>query len=114
MKVQLQPGCLRLRLGMAEFEALQGGRAIDLTLRFQAGAAWSIRIEAGTTFAMHVVDGVVCCRFPSAALDELASRLPSRQGLTCTSVGMGEQITVLLDVDVHDRAGKAARSSTKP
>ncbi|GHA73031.1 hypothetical protein [Cognatilysobacter bugurensis] len=121
MKVQLQPGRLRLRIDEAELATLLGGESIRLTLVHGPGIHWTYTLALAA--ALDAVDlaapapARVSIRLPHGAVQAYAATLPRRDALTFEigREGQGGDALTRIDfeVDVRDsiRTRGAARSS---
>lgn len=115
MKLQFDRQQLRVRIDEDELAALLGGGEVSIATH--AGEAFALRC----TLQLHAheaarLDGPATqchLHLPEAAVRDLASRLPTRDGLQFSIPGHGptEPLRLLFDVDVRDSARrlKAAR-----
>lgn len=103
MKLQFSEGSMRIRLQPADFEALRAGQPRSLRLPL-AGSVVEIVLRAAGDFAMVGDEGATRIDLPHASLDDLAARLPSREGLRWDTVVAGRACSIVLEVDL--RAGR--------
>lgn len=120
MKVQLQEQTMRLRLDEAELAQLLAGETVENLTRFGGNGGW------GTALSLHggeqavLLDGGTDCRLvlPRASVEDLAARLPCRDGLAfALYLDDGTTLQLQCDVDVRDsvrQRGVTRRSSASP
>ena len=115
MKLQFDRQQLRVRIDEDELAALLGGGEVSMAT--QAGEAFLLRctlqLQAHETVRFEGPATQCHLRLPEAAERDLASRLPTRDGLQFSVPGheQAEPLRLLFDVDVRDSARrlKAAR-----
>lgn len=120
MKVQLQPGRLRLRVDESELESLLGGESIRLTLVHGPAIHWTYTVALASA-----LDGIdlaapaparVSIRLPHGAVQAYAATLPRRDALSFALMPSGQGTDALtrvdFEVDVRDsiRTRGAART----
>lgn len=122
MKVQLQPGRLRLRVDEAELAALLGGESIRLTIVRGPSIHWTYTVSLAA--ALDGIDLVapaparVSIRLPHGAVQAYAATLPRRDALTFEIGRDGQGADALervdFEVDVRDsiRTRGAVRTGT--
>lgn len=98
MRIQLQEQSLRLRVDEDEFKALLEGSVIDATTAVGRAFRLSFKVVPGDVAAIEGTTAACTITLPRHDIAALASRLPSRDGLSFDIDGLA----VLLDVDVRD------------
>ncbi|GAB1596387.1 hypothetical protein [Lysobacter claricitrinus] len=106
MKVQFDGDEVRVRLTRAEFDSLRDGARLRVRLDWPRGA-WSLAVAVADAFALNGEGGDVDVVLPRADLDDLASRLPARDGLHYMVDRPDGALALRIEVDLHD--GRARR-----
>ncbi|HIE5355212.1 TPA: hypothetical protein ACXNP2_003924 [Stenotrophomonas maltophilia] len=115
MKVQLQRQSMRLRVDEEELAALLAGDSLENLTRFGGTGGW------GTALSLHggdqavLLDGGTVCRLvlPRDAVQGLAARLPSRDGLEF-SIALDDDSSLQLQFDVDVRDSMRQRGHQRP
>jgi hypothetical protein len=120
MKVQLQPGLLRLRVDEAELAALLDGELVTLALTHAASVQWTFALSLDAAIEDIVLDAPaparVAIRLPRERVQTYATTLPRRDALSFDPTGRGQGTDALtcidFEVDVRDsiRTRGAGRS----
>ena len=98
MRIQLQEQSLRLRVDEDEFKALLEGTVIDAITAVGRVFRLAFRLAPGDVAAIDGTASACTITLPRQDIAALASRLPSRDGLSFDIDGLA----VLFDVDVRD------------
>ncbi|HEY4144492.1 hypothetical protein [Pinirhizobacter sp.] len=98
MRIQLQEQSLRLRVDEDEFKALLDGTVLDAPTELGRAFRLNFRLVVGEAAAIEGTAAACTICLPRKNIAELASRLPSRDGLSFDIDGLA----VLFDVDVRD------------
>ena len=98
MRIQLQEQSLRLRVDEDEFKALLEGSVIDATTEVGRAFRLSFKLVPGDVATIEGTATACTITLPRQDIAALASRLPSRDGLSFDIDGLA----VLFDVDVRD------------
>ena len=101
MKVQFDDRCIRVRLGKAEFAALREGARLDVRAGWPGGA-WSFALGAGAMLGISGEGGDFSVVVPRADLEDLAARLPARDGLRYRVERPEGALELTVEVDLHD------------
>lgn len=101
MKVQFSPGRMRIRIGRAEFDTLRSAGRLSLAFPVSPGP-WRVEVTAGPVWTLTQVGSCVVVEVPADALDALAARLPSRDGIAGRLDLLGDPVDVALEVDIRD------------
>lgn len=120
MKVQLQPGRLRLRVDEAELAALLDGGSIRLTLAHGPSLHWTYTVSLAA--ALDGIDLVapaparVSIRLPHAAVQAYAATLPRRDALSfeLPDAGQGADALTKVDFEVDVRDSIRTRGAVRP
>ncbi|WP_250633387.1 hypothetical protein [Pinirhizobacter soli] len=98
MRIQLQEQSLRLRVDEDEFKALLEGSVLDAATAVGRAFRLAFRLAPGDVAAIDGTATACTITLPRQDIAALASRLPSRDGLSFDIDGLA----VLFDVDVRD------------
>ncbi|MFZ5656274.1 MAG: hypothetical protein ACOY37_04325 [Pseudomonadota bacterium] len=98
MKVQFTPASMRIRVDQAEFGRLRAGTALVLGMP----GAWRVEVAIGEPIAMRQDGNRLAVALPAAALEELAARLPSRDGIAARVEVAGHALDLAFEVDMRD------------
>lgn len=101
MKLQFEPGRVRVRASGAEFRALVAGQTLACRLDWP-GAAWHFSLRAAEAFALTATPKGVELALPHADLDGLAARLPARDGLHYRLAADHAPLDLDFEIDLHD------------
>lgn len=105
MRVQLKNQALRLRIDEPELARLLAGDSVDNATHWPDGTVSHQRVRLAEEHAWQRDQNGWCLRLAESAVQQLAARLPSREGLEFElAVPGGEPLHVLFDVDVRDSA----------
>ncbi|MGY3265236.1 DUF7009 family protein [Lysobacter sp. HA35] len=106
MKVQFDTADVRIRLTRAEFASLQGGARLEARIDWPQ-APWSVTVSAADTIEVRGQGAAVDITLPKTDVDDLATRLPARDGLKYTIDHPNGLLELRIEVDLHD--GRARR-----
>lgn len=98
MKVQFTPDSMRIRVDQAEFGRLRAGAALVLELP----GAWRVEVAIGEPIALRHDGDRLTVALPAGALEELAARLPSRDGIGARVEVAGHALDLAFEVDLRD------------
>lgn len=98
MKVQFVPDGLRIRVTRDEFARLRKGQPLELDV----AGHWRIGVRAAAGPALELAPGRLDLGLPAADLDDLASRLPAREGVEATVEAGGRTLRLAFEVDLLD------------
>jgi hypothetical protein len=105
MKLQLENQSLRVRINEDELSCLLNGEAVVALTRFPEAFALRASLRLGQIDTPHL-DGTVddwLLTLPRGDVRELATRLPTREGLHYQlPFPKGGELELLFDVDVRD------------
>jgi len=101
MKVQFEPGRVRLRATRAELHTLRTIGAIATSVDWPGGG-WHVEVVAGLPTDSVFAGPTLRIAFGADELAALAARLPSRDGLQRSFVVAGAALEVSFEVDLHD------------
>lgn len=104
MKVQFAPGRMRVRVDRAEFDRLRSGATLVLDV-----ARWAVHLEATDAFGLNAQDDRLVLGLPAGALEELAARLPSRDGIEAVLELGGRPLAIAFEVDLRDARPRRPR-----
>jgi hypothetical protein len=106
MKLQIEGQSLRVRIGETELARLLAGQAVESHTRFARAFVMGCTLRLGDDSDARLSGRADAWQIelPGVAVREHASRLPTREGLSCAlPAGQGEEVLELLfDVDVRD------------
>ena len=107
MRVQQQEQSLRLRIDEAELARLLAGETAQNATRWPDGRIQRQRLMLAEKLDWQRDDDGWHVTLPESEVRALATRLPSRDGLSWEMpVSGGEALHILFDVDVRDSARK--------
>ena len=106
MKLQFGNDRVRLRVSHAELALLRGGGTASAGVAWP-GAPWRIDVRVGDGLSMHLADAVVRLVLPRNDVDDLAARLPSRDGLQFRLELPSGPLDLHFEVDVRDGRTRA-------
>lgn len=106
MKIQFSEGAVRIRLTREAFDALRAGEVQRLPLPLAGDPG--VILAAGPAFQAVARAGGLQVTWDRASLDDLAERLPAREGLAAEACPAGRPLRIVLEVDV--RAGRGSRT----
>lgn len=106
MKVQQQGQSLRLRIDETELARLLAGEVVENATRWPDGRVQAQRVVLAAATAWQRSDDGWCVQLMDAEVRALASRLPSRDGLSFALDGLD----LSFDVDVRDSARRMKES----
>lgn len=105
MRVQLKGQSLRLRIDEDEMTRLRAGTTLDNATRWPDGRSSHQRVQLADADGWRRDDDGWCILLARTAMQDLAARLPTRDGLRIElAVADGTPLKVLLDVDTRDSA----------
>jgi hypothetical protein len=98
MKVQFAPEGMRIRVDQAEFRRLRDGATLSLDI----AGHWRMDVQCAAVGAVERADDRLAVRLPRESVEELAARLPARDGIAFRAPGEGDGIDVAFEVDLLD------------
>ncbi|MCK9383001.1 MAG: hypothetical protein M0P95_18310 [Sulfuritalea sp.] len=114
MKLQIDTQQLRVRINEDELAQLLAGVSVTAHTRFADAFSLQCVLSLGSSAIASVTGQPAAWQIllPAEAVRELASRLPSRDGLRFELGGAAESdaLTLLFDVDVRDSARRLKAS----
>lgn len=114
MKLQIDDQHLRVRINEDELAHLLAGASVTARTQFADAFAVQCRLSLGALEVASLTGQPAAwqIRLPQGAVRDLASRLPSREGLRFELGGPAETntLTLLFDVDVRDSARRLKAS----
>jgi hypothetical protein len=115
MKLQIDDQQLRVRINEDELAQLLAGAPVTARTQFAAAFAVQCQLALGAIDAIASLTGQPACwqiLLPEDAVRNLASRLPTRDGLRFELRGSAESdsLMLLFDVDVRDSARRLKTS----
>lgn len=119
MKVQLQEQTMRLRLDEAELARLLAGETVENLTRFGGSGGWGTAVSLHGGESAVLLDSGTDCRLvlPRSSVEDLAGRLPCRDGLAFALYLDDGTLQLQFDVDVRDsvrQRGVTRRGSASP
>jgi len=101
MKVQFEPGRVRLRATRAELHTLRTVGAIATSVDWPGGG-WHVEVVTGLPTESVFAGTTLRIAFGADELAALEARVPSRDGLQRTLAVAGAALEVAFEVDLHD------------
>lgn len=103
MKVQLQPGSLRVRLDEVELAALLAREPLRLRTAVGEAPLFALRVVLAPAFALErEADGGWCLALPNDAVATYVATLPRRDALAFEAGVGASRLRVDFEVDARD------------